>query len=357
MQHNISEETSFGLVKYNSSKCSRFIHPSISDYFQPLECDTKRNDYCEISQFIFLAGLRKESFLHECVQLMWRINDQLRSTCGTLLIQWLLFETQSSSSLENFKELLKTDNISLPLEFRLEADPLEWYIIGWCLQNIRVETKLTCDVPYIFNRALCLEMLYNGTKHNPTSSKCKGILTQITLNGDIQLSECLKWLTQMHPVIENVLTLKIMGTLRSSAEGLHLDTYFPSLNTLDVTSHEVFSSVWQQFTISLPKLKHLTILHIRTSQTSKFTSVQPDMLVSLADSIKTCRFLKILTFERMPSQNSELVIESLQKHNGNIILNLPLKYEYNFRYRKNVQFTPDEDVSLILRTLIMEELA
>ena len=57
MQHNISEETSFGLVKYNSSKCSRFIHPSIRDYFQPLECDTERDDHWEICQFIFSASL------------------------------------------------------------------------------------------------------------------------------------------------------------------------------------------------------------------------------------------------------------------------------------------------------------
>ena len=307
MQHNISEETSFGLVKYNSSKCSRFIHPSISDYFQPLKSDTEKNDYREIFQVIFLAGLQKENFSHKSVRnVMWRISDELRS--GTLLIQWFLFETQSSS-LENLKELLETGNISLPLEFRLEADPLEWYIAGWCLQNIPVETKLTCDVPYNFNRALCLEMLYNGTKHNPTSSKCKGRLTQITLNGDIQLSECLKWLMQMRPVIENVLTLKIMGTLRSSVEGLNLDTYFPSLNTLDVTSHEVCSSAWQQLYTSLPKLDYLTTLHIRTSQTSEFTL---DMLVSLADSIKACCFLKILTFERMSSQflESALTITS-----------------------------------------------
>ena len=177
---------------------------------------------------------------------------------------------------------------------------------------MQIETKLICDVPYSFNRAFCFEMLCNGTKHNPISSKCKGRLTQITLNGDNQLSECLQWLTEMQPVIESVLTLKIMGTLRSSVKCLNLDTYFPSLKTLDVTSHEVFSSVWQQLTISLPKLKHLTTLCIHTSQTSDFTSVKPDMLVSLADSIKTCRFLKILMFEGMSSQflESALTISS-----------------------------------------------
>ena len=86
----------------------------------------------------------------------------------------------------------------------------------------------------------------------------------------------------MQPVIENVLTLKVMGTLRSSVECLNLDTYFSSLKTFDITYHEVFSSVWQQLTILLPKLKHLTTLCIRTSQTSEFTSVKSDMLVSLA---------------------------------------------------------------------------
>ena len=78
MQHNISEESSFGLVKYNSSQCNRFIHPSIRDYFQPLECDTEMKDHWEICQFIFVAGLRKENILHvNFPHLMWTTYDQL----------------------------------------------------------------------------------------------------------------------------------------------------------------------------------------------------------------------------------------------------------------------------------------
>ena len=301
---NISEKASFGLVKCSDSQSNRFVHPSIKEYFEALECcstETKNYSFGKI----FLAGLQKDCFLNG-IEHFYERNDLLRLRITNGILFWLLFESQCSSSLvECLMAGLKPGEV--PLEFRLEADPLEWYIIGWCLQNIQVETKLTCDVPYGFNRALCLEMLYNGTKHNPTSRKCKGRLTQITLNGDNQLSECLQWLTQME-VIENVLTLKIMGTLRSSVKCLNLDTYFPSLKTLDVTSHEVFSSVRPQLTISLPKLKHLTTLCIRTSQTSEFTSVKPDMLVSLADSIKTCHFLKILTFEGTSSQFLEFAL-------------------------------------------------
>ena len=303
IQQNISEQSSFGLVKSNSSGVNTFIHPSIKEYFEALHrCNTEIKDDPFWEIYLFLAGLpgQKKFWYNKCFDFIHYSYEQLQST---LLLHWLLFESQSLSPvIESAIVVSKTDE-----GFSLEADPLEWYIAGWCLQNIQIETNLICDVPYSFNRAFCLEMLYNGTKHDPASNKCKGRLTQISLNGDSQLSECLQWLTQMQ-VLENVLTFKIMGTLRSSVESLNLDTYFPSLKTLDVTSHEVFSSVRQQLTISLPKLKHLTTLCIRTSQTSEFPSVKSDMLVSLADSIKTCRFLKILMFEGMSSQFLEFAL-------------------------------------------------
>ena len=252
MQQNISEQSSFGLVKSNSSGVNTFIHPSIKEYFEALHrcnAEIKNDPFSEI--YLFLASQKKFWYNRFFNIINWSYDR----THGILLLHWLLFESQSLSP------VVESGLVGLE-GFSLEADPLEWYIAGWCLQNIAMVSKLICDVPYSFNRALCLEMLYNGTKHNPTSSKCKAKLIRISLNGDNQLSECLQWLTQMRPVIENVLTLKIMGTLRSSVEGLNLDTYFPSLKTLDVTSHEVFSSVWQQFTISLPKLKRLTTLCI-----------------------------------------------------------------------------------------------
>ena len=65
----------------------------------------------------------------------------------------------------------------------------------------------------------------------------------------------------------------------------------------------------------------------------------------------------VLDDQCIRGRETELVIQALQKHNGDIILNLPLKYEFDFRYHENVQFTPDQDVSLILQTLIMEDLA
>ena len=311
-----TEDSSFGLVKQ-----SRFIHPSIKKYFEALECcTTKEKAYP--SDNVFSAGLGKENFFlhfldqHSFVHYYYHNSysfQHLLSNCGDTALQLLLFESQCSSPVvEILMETLKTAKVSPPLEFKLEADPLEWFIIGWCLHNIRVESRLICDVPYSFNRALCLEMLYNGTKHNATSNKCKGRITDIILNGDVQLSECLSKLTLIQPITEDLLALKIMGTLSYGVEGLNLDIYYPYLNTLDVTSHEDFSLVWQPLSTSLPKLDRLTTLLIHTSHANTFGSVKSDILLSISSSIKACCALRTVTFDGMSSLflDSALTISS-----------------------------------------------
>ena len=128
IQQNISEQSSFGLVKSNSSGVNTFIHPSIKEYFEALHrhnIKIKDDPFGEI--WLFLAGLpgQKKFWYNKCFNFIHWSYDQFQSTHGILLLHWLLFESQSlSPAIERAIERAIVVSKLTDEGFSLQADPL-----------------------------------------------------------------------------------------------------------------------------------------------------------------------------------------------------------------------------------------
>ena len=99
--------------------------------------------------------------------------------------------------------------------------------------------------------------------------------------------------------------LNLSGTLDCSIDidGLELDKYMPNLESLTISCQSSFGSPWTPMIHSLPKLQHLSTLHICGANTQ-------DISKSLSTSIKACKSLHKLRIENVSSEVLEDVIET-----------------------------------------------
>ena len=313
----VSVEQSFGLTKHIKPFCSKklictFIHPSIQDYFLALYiCLISSKEKLEkrfpnpipYSIIRFLIGLGRA---HD----IYLLCNEMEGERVELCLQ--LFETKSPRYANDVCD--KLCNHSFVWDVKLEADPLYWYIFGWCLQSCELQWTLTYDVEKFFHTPLCLEMLHDGSKSSEiskdpmesdgsVSSVVK--LVKIIFNGGNQLHDSLCKLLLLKAYTTKVKELNLSGTLDCSVDidGLELNNYMPNLESLTISCQSSFGLPWKPMICSLPKLEHLSTLHICGTNTQ-------DISTSLSTSIKACKSLHKLRIERVSSEVLEDVIEA-----------------------------------------------
>ena len=303
----VSVEQSFGLAKHIKPFCSKklictFIHPSIQDYFIALYiCLISGKEKLEKgfpvpiphSIIRFVVGLGRANDIYLICNQMGRKREEL-------CLQ--LFETKSPRYANYVCGTLC--NYRFVWDLKLEADPLYWYIFGWCLQSCELQWTLTYDVEKFFHMPLCLEMLLDGCKSSkineaPVVNVVSRIvkLFNIDFNGGSQLRDSLCKLSLLKSYTTKVKKLNLSGTLDCSVDidGLELDKYMPNLESLTISCPSSFGSSWMPMIHSLPKLQRLSTLHICGTNTQ-------DICKSLSTSIKACKSLRKLRIENVSSE-------------------------------------------------------
>ena len=304
----VSIEQSFDLAKHIKPFCSEdlictFIHPSIQDYFLALYiCLISAKEKLEKgfpvpiphSIIRFVVGLGRAHDIYLICNEMGRKREEL-------CLQ--LFETKSPRYANYICGTLC--NRKFEWDLKLEADPLYWYIFGWCLQSCELQWTLTYDVEKFFHTPLCLEMLHDGSRSSkineaPVVDGSVSFIVKlgnINFNGGSQLRNSLCKLSLLKSYTTKVKELNLSGTLDCSVDidGLELDKYMPNLESLAISCQSSFGSPWMPMIHSLPKLQRLSTLHICGTNTQ-------DISKSLSSNIKACKSLRKLRIENVSSE-------------------------------------------------------
>ena len=318
----VSVEQSFGLTKHIKPFCSKelictFIHPSIQDYFIALYiCLISTKEKLEkgfpvpiphsIIRFVVGLGRANDIYLicnrkreELCLQLFETKSPRYANyVCGTLCNRQFVWHS------------------------KLEADPLYWYIFGWCLQSCELQWTLTYDVEKLFHTPLCLEMLRDGSKSSkinkaPVVDGSVSLtikLFNIDFNGGSQLRNSLRKPSLLKSYTTKVKKLNLSGTLDCSVDidGLKLDKYMPNHKSLAINFQSSFGSSWMPMKRSLPKLQRLSTLHICGTNTQ-------DISKSLSTSIKACKWLCELRIENV---SSEVIEDAINLSETDLMMSL-----------------------------------
>ena len=247
---SLSPTQSFGLGKYFNAFGMKdlfftFMHPSFKEFFQAFRYCTSSFEltdfeFCSHNIFRFVAGLEKPQLVYKAYGHMTSIRHNIitfpPSACQLLLE---LFETKSCHLAKHISNLLRIKRIILDVP--LEADPLYWYMFGWCLQNCAPLCSITYDVD--FHTPLCLDMLLNGCKHHTDSPPSdKAVISNIVFNAGSKLNESLYRLSLLKDYITQAETFEVSGVLDSKQSGLELDRYLPNLKLLSISTSHLWSS-------------------------------------------------------------------------------------------------------------------
>ena len=320
----LSPTQSFGLGKYFNAFGMKdlfftFMHPSFKEFFQAFRYCTSSFEltdieFCSHNILCFVAGLEKPQLVYKAYGYMSSIRQNIitfpPNACQLLLE---LFETKSCHLAKHISNLLRIQRIILDVP--LEADPLYWYMFGWCLQNCAPLCSITYNVD--FHTPLCLDMLLNGCKHHTDSPPTdKAVIFNIVFDAGSKLNESLYRLSLLKDYITQAEEFHVSGVLDSKQSGLELDRYLPNLKLLSIRCQ---SSSWIPIVQTLPQLVSLSGLRICGPVTDSNEAISK----VICSSIQACKSLEILHMQNI----SSLVLDNLVSSESNQLL-LSLTYLY-----------------------------